>query len=64
QEAAEKLLAQHPPGSVDDEGDPFWGGVKRPPSPLRLDSSNVLHRKFVWWAAFRRADVYGIGVPT
>lgn len=63
QEAPEALLTQHPPGSTDEEGDPFWVGVKRPPIPLKLDSSNVMHREFVWWGAVLRAGVYGIAVP-
>ncbi|CAN0083610.1 unnamed protein product, partial [Discosporangium mesarthrocarpum] len=62
-ESAEALLAQHPLGSTDDEGDPFWGGVRRPPLPLTLDSSNPLHREFVWWAAVLRAHIYGVKVP-
>ncbi|CAN0515265.1 unnamed protein product, partial [Ectocarpus sp. 12 AP-2014] len=61
--SAEELLKQHPLGSTDDEGDPFWTGVRRPPSPLKLDSANLLHREFVWWASVLRAGVYGVEVP-
>lgn len=63
QESAEELLRQHPVGSTDDEGDPFWSGVRRPPVPLKLDSASVLHREFVWWASVLRAGVYGLDVP-
>lgn len=63
QDSAQDLLKQHPVGSTDDEGDPFWTGVRRPPSPLKLDSVNVLHREFVWWASVLRAGVYGVDVP-
>lgn len=62
-DSAEELLKQHPLGSTDDEGDPFWTGVRRPPSPLKLDSANLLHREFVWWASVLRAGVYGVEVP-
>lgn len=63
QDSAEELLKQHPVGSTDDEGDPFWSGTRRPPSPLKLDSANLLHREFVWWASVLRAGVYGLDVP-
>ena len=63
QDSALALLRQHPLGSTDDEGDPFWSGVRRPPTPLKLDSFNASHREFVWWAAVLRAGVYGIDVP-
>lgn len=63
QDPAEDLLKQHPLGSTDDEGDPFWSGVRRPPTPLKLDSASTMHREFVWWASVLRAEVYGLDVP-
>jgi ubiquitin-activating enzyme E1 len=60
-----ELLEQHPLDSLDEDGTPFWGGAttRRCPRPLSLQSGDVSHREFVWWAAFLRAEVYGIPVP-
>jgi ubiquitin-activating enzyme E1 len=56
------LMKEHPLGSLDDEGDPFWTGARRPPTAQQLDSRIPAHRQFVWWAAVLRARVYGVPV--
>ncbi|CAM9431308.1 unnamed protein product [Chrysoparadoxa australica] len=57
------LLTQHPLDSVDEEGDPFWTGTRRPPKAVLLNSQAPEHRQFVWWAGMLRAEVYGISPP-
>ncbi|KAG5185600.1 hypothetical protein JKP88DRAFT_268262 [Tribonema minus] len=39
----EELMAQHPLDSVDEEGDPFWTGARRPPRAPALDSRQPSH---------------------
>lgn len=62
-DSALELLEQHPPGSLDEHGDAFWTGARRPPEALLLDSRQATHREFIWWSAVLRARVYGLPVP-
>ena len=36
-----------PIDAKDKEGNPFWSGPKRAPSPIEFDSENELHLNFV-----------------
>ena len=38
--AIEKLLLEHPPDSLDEDGDPFWSGSRKVPKPLFFDEEN------------------------
>eukprot|EP00466_Bigelowiella_natans_P017477 jgi/Bigna1/88516/estExt_fgenesh1_pg.C_330078 len=55
-----QLLIALPPDKTDSEGNPFWTGHKRPPSPLKFDPENELHLEFVVAAANLHAVVYGL----
>lgn len=35
-DSIEKLLEEHPLDSVDDDGEPFWSGSRKPPTPLNF----------------------------
>jgi hypothetical protein len=37
--------------STDEEGEPFWGGSRRVPTPLTFDPTDSLHMDFVVAAA-------------
>ncbi len=50
-----------PEDAKDKDGQPFWSGPKRYPSPQSFDSSDPLHVKFVVAAA--NLIAYTIGVP-
>jgi len=40
-ESVDELLSQHPLDSLDEDGEPFWSGTRRPPRALSfVDSSN------------------------
>mmetsp|Transcript_30198 Transcript_30198/g.73492 ORF Transcript_30198/g.73492 Transcript_30198/m.73492 type:complete len:1022 (-) Transcript_30198:219-3284(-) len=55
-----QLITALPPDQVDSEGNPFWTGHKRPPTPLKFDKNNPLHIDFVIAAANLRARMYGL----
>jgi ubiquitin-activating enzyme E1 len=38
-ESVEALLRQHPPGSLDEDGEPFWSGSRKEPKPLSFLAS-------------------------
>jgi len=42
-----QLLHNLPLDRVDDKGIPFWGGAKKPPTPIVFDASNDLHIDYV-----------------
>ena len=42
------LLSIFPSDAKDKEGQPFWGGPKRCPSPITMDLNNKLHNDFVF----------------
>jgi ubiquitin-activating enzyme E1 len=41
------LLSIFPKDAKDKEGQPFWSGPKRAPSPITFDASNELHLNFI-----------------
>lgn len=45
------LKALFPDDKLDSEGQPFWSGPKRSPSPLTFDAVDPLHFSFVFNAA-------------
>ena len=55
-----QLLHVFPRDYKDKDGNPFWTGSKRPPTPLSFDAANPFHRDFVVFAAFLRAYCFGI----
>lgn len=66
--AVTQLLQEHPPGSLDDEGEPFWSGTRRVPkvlsySKLKNDSEedDIVNKSivdFVRYAARLRMETY------
>lgn len=40
------LLRENPPGKLDEDGEPFWGGSRRMPEPCEFDASAVPHLVF------------------
>jgi ubiquitin-activating enzyme E1 len=39
-EAVDELLQQHPLDSLDEDGEPFWSGIRRPPQRLTYNTAN------------------------
>lgn len=58
--AIQQLLYNFPKDSVSSSGVPFWSGPKRAPTPLKFDSSNDEHLRFIVAAANLHAFNYGI----
>lgn len=54
------LLAAHPPGHADEDGQPFWRGSKRMPAPLAFDAREPAHADLVRAAARLYARAYGV----
>merc|ERR1711976_75795 len=52
------LLSIFPPDAKDKEGQPFWGGPKRCPSPITLNLDEKLHNDFV----FSYANLIALGL--
>lgn len=55
-----QLLFNFPADAKTSNGDPFWSGSKRAPSPLVFDIENPNHLDFVIGAASLRAFNYGL----
>jgi len=55
-----QLLYNFPLDMVTSNGNPFWSGPKRPPTPLRFSSDEPLHMDFIVAAANLRAFNYGL----
>jgi ubiquitin-activating enzyme E1 len=56
----EQLLYNFPLDMVTSSGTPFWGGPKRPPTPLIFDIDDQSHMDFIIAASNLRASVYGL----
>ena len=66
--AINELLRQHPLDSVDDDGEPFWTGTRRAPSPLLFEDGTDISEQavkindnlidFVRFAARLRIEAY------
>ena len=41
QDTIEKLLIEHPPDSLDDDGQPFWSGTRRQPKVLKYNLASL-----------------------
>lgn len=54
------LLRAHPAEALDEDGEPFWSGTKRPPVVPVFNPMDDLHANFVWCTARLRALAYGI----
>lgn len=59
-----QLLTTFPLDRVTNNGQPFWSGAKKPPTPLVFDVEDPAHRLFVTSVAQLRAKVYNIPVDT
>ena len=55
------LLHIFPADHKDKEGQPFWSGPKRAPSPIAFDASDPLHVHFVTAAA--NLIAYNLSIP-
>eukprot|EP00818_Percolomonas_sp_WS_P000344 CAMPEP_0117451102 /NCGR_PEP_ID=MMETSP0759-20121206/8824_1 /TAXON_ID=63605 /ORGANISM="Percolomonas cosmopolitus, Strain WS" /LENGTH=1024 /DNA_ID=CAMNT_0005243671 /DNA_START=3 /DNA_END=3077 /DNA_ORIENTATION=+ len=56
----QQLLFNFPLDMTTSSGTPFWGGAKKPPTPIKFDPENELHMGFISAAANLRAVVYGL----
>ncbi len=50
-----------PEDHKDKEGQPFWSGPKRAPSPVKFDQNDPLHVHFV--AAYSNMLAFILGIP-
>eukprot|EP00672_Neobodo_designis_P022555 CAMPEP_0174828300 /NCGR_PEP_ID=MMETSP1114-20130205/1243_1 /TAXON_ID=312471 /ORGANISM="Neobodo designis, Strain CCAP 1951/1" /LENGTH=1030 /DNA_ID=CAMNT_0016062013 /DNA_START=130 /DNA_END=3222 /DNA_ORIENTATION=+ len=55
-----QLLHNMPPDFVTPNGQPFWSGARRPPTPLDFNSADELHMLFIRSAAGIVARIYGL----
>nr|BAN21049.1 ubiquitin-activating enzyme E1 [Riptortus pedestris] len=55
-----QLLFNFPPDQMTSNGQPFWSGPKRCPTPLEFDVNNPLHLDYIYAAANLKAEVYAI----
>lgn len=60
----EGLLKEHPRESVTEDGEPFWSGDRRIPTPLKFDRSNPLHMEFMVSAALLKARAFNVVEPS
>ena len=58
--AIQQLLYNFPKDSNSSSGVPFWSGPKRAPTPLKFDSNNEEHLRFIVAGANLHAFNYGI----
>jgi len=58
------LCNQFPPDHVTEQGEPFWSGTRRRPTPTPFDPSNEAHMKFVAAAARLRAQTLRLTPPS
>jgi len=56
----EGLLKEHPRESVTEDGEPFWSGDRRIPTPLKFDRSNPLHMEFLVSASLLKARAFNV----
>lgn len=56
----QQLLYNFPHDAVTSTGQPFWGGPKRAPTPLKFDTENEDHMNFIIAGANLRAFNYGL----
>lgn len=42
-QTAQELRVEHPADSLDEDGEPFWSGTRRPPQPLAYSGSSLHH---------------------
>jgi len=56
----QQLLHLFPSDAKTSEGQAFWSGPKRPPTPIKFDRNDPLHFNFVVAAANLRAFNYGL----
>ncbi|KAK4534451.1 hypothetical protein CDCA_CDCA02G0476 [Cyanidium caldarium] len=59
-----QLLHAFPRDMLDRDGQPFWSGTKRAPTPLVFDATDALHVEFVLAAARLRAENFGLSPDT
>jgi ubiquitin-activating enzyme E1 len=59
-----QLLHNFPLDRVTSTGAPFWGGAKKPPSPIRFDIEDPLHFSFLRSLAGLRASSYSVEAPS
>lgn len=60
----EGLLKEHPRESVTEDGEPFWSGDRRIPTPLKFDRCNPLHMEFMVSATLLKARAFNIVEPS
>jgi ubiquitin-activating enzyme E1 len=58
-----QLLFNFPLDMTDSQGQPFWAGAKRPPTPVVFDAADAMHIDFIRAAATLRALNFGLPVP-
>jgi len=58
-----QLLHNFPLDRVNANGTPFWGGAKKPPTPIKFDIEDPLHYSFIQALSNLRASSYGVEVP-
>ena len=56
----QQLLYNFPLDMITSTGTPFWGGAKRPPTPLTFDPNDPSHLDFIVASANLRAFIYGL----
>ena len=59
-----QLLHAYPLDHKTKEGKPFWALPKRPPQPLKFNHEDELHARFIAAAAYLRATVFNIEIPS
>ena len=55
-----QLMHSFPEDRLTSEGNPFWSGAKKPPTPLQFDAADATHMEFVKSSANLRARCYSI----
>ena len=58
------LCRQFPADHLTENGEPFWGGTRRRPTPTTFDDSQPSHVEFVATAARLRAKTLGMAPPS
>ena len=59
-----QLLHNFPLDRLTSSGTPFWGGAKKPPTPLEFDIDDPMHFSFIQSLSNLRASSYSIDIPT
>jgi ubiquitin-activating enzyme E1 len=60
----QSLCRQFPPDHLTEQGQPFWSGTRRRPTPTPFDPSNAAHVQFVVAAARLHAQTLGLEPPS